>query len=483
MGVDDDGGGTSYPLTESSNVLNQQNTNTSMPNPCVSPQSDVSQMDTNILPSPTSPRLKAYPPDSGGPFVVFFRSKGKRLNTIQISKDLTKRFSSVVAIDTVGSGKLRVTVSDRKQANEIVACELFTREYQTYLPSHRVEIAGVVTEGSMTCEELMQGCGRFKNPSLPSVPILECKQLHSVSLVGEKKIYSHSESFCVTFSGSALPNFLVIGKLRLPVRLYVPKVMNCTNCKQLGHTAQYCCNKPRCASCGERHVDGACSIPPKCVYCNESPPHALENCPTYVRRQQHQRRSLEQRSRRSFAEMLKKAAPSAESQNIYSSLSLDDQGSDSEVGEGISFVFKGSSRKRVRLQRPTKKPRNLPSSDDPPTMKNTKPVAKVSKLSPPGFKLQEERDFPPLPGKSKIPNIPKFQTAQPKESSHSEPLGQPQGVPMFTLSGIVDIILNFFNASDPVKNIVKGLLPCVTPLLKQLASRMPLLATIISFDG
>lgn len=328
----------------------------------------------------------------------------------------------------------------------------------------------------------MSGCGRFRNPSLPPVQILECRQLHKVSQEGEKMVYSPSDTFCVTFSGSALPDLVVIGKLRLPVKLYVPKVMNCTNCKQLGHTAQYCCNKPRCAVCGERHVDGACKTPPKCVYCGNNPPHDLKVCPTYIQRQKHQKRSLLQRSKRSFAEILKKAAPAVSTSNIYSSLSLDDQGSDSEVGDEVPFVFKGLTRKRVRLQRPTKKPRNLPSSDLQPTMNNSKSVVKGAKRSSPGLKIQDERDFPSLPGTSKIPDVPTFSTSQ-SERQHSEYQEQPLGAPMFTLSGIMDIILNFFNASDLVKNIVKGLLPCVTPLLKQLASKMPLLTTIISFDG
>lgn len=194
---------------------------------------DTSNTDATLgkkSPLTVSPRLKAYPPDFGGPYVVFFRPKGKRLNISQISKDLEKRYSSVTTIDMVGSGKLRVTVGDRKQANEIVASELFTLEYKVYIPSAAVEVSGVVTEGSMTIEELKQGSGRFKNVSLPPVEILECKQMYSVSQEGDKRVYKTSDSFCVTFTGSALPDYVVIGKLRLPVRLYVPKVMNCVNC-------------------------------------------------------------------------------------------------------------------------------------------------------------------------------------------------------------------------------------------------------------
>ena len=111
------------------------------------------------------PRIRAYHERSPGPWMVFFRPKGKPLNVIQISRDLTKRFSAVTEISKVKPNKLRVSVSSLKQANEIVASELFTREYHVYVPSREVEIDGVVTEASLTCEDLLQfGIGRFKNP-------------------------------------------------------------------------------------------------------------------------------------------------------------------------------------------------------------------------------------------------------------------------------------------------------------------------------
>lgn len=482
MSDDNFGGGPSRSLSESLLLGNSNEQSMDVSNFSLTPPV-TSHNTSQTKSSSTTPRPKAYPPNSGGPFVVFFRPKGKKLNTSQISKDLAKRFSSLIRIDTVGTSKLRVTVSDRKQANEIVTCELFTLEYRVYLPSNEVEISGVVTEGSLTCDEIKQGSGCFKNPSLPPVQILDCRQMHSVLREGEKKVFSLSDSFCVTFSGSALPDFVVIGKLRLPIRLYVPKMMNCTNCKQLGHTAQYCCNKPRCSSCGERHSDGACKTPPKCVYCNGDSPHALDACPTYIQRRETHKRSLQQRSRRSYAEMLKKAASSIESSNIFSNLPIDDQGSDSDVDEGIPFTFKGSTRKRVKQsQKPSKKPRKLPRNNPQHNMPNSETGANASKRSSPGFNLRETRDFPPLRNVNKIPDTAVFPIWQP-ENEHPERPEQAQSAPMFTFSGIVDFILNFFSASDSVKNLVNSILPLLIPLLKQLASKMPILETIVSFDG
>ena len=182
-----------------------------------------------------------------------------------------------------------------------------------------VEIEGVVTERSLNPEILeKQAVGRFKNPLLPPVKILDVQQLGSVSLSEGKKSFTPTDSFRVTFSGSALPHYIELGKLRLPVRLFVPRVMNCQNCKQLGHTASHCGSKARCSKCGEKHEDGACAVTaPKCAYCGGTPPHDLSSCPAYKQRREKLERSLKERSRQSFAEMLKKAMPSTTNKNPF----------------------------------------------------------------------------------------------------------------------------------------------------------------------
>ena len=56
-------------------------------------------------------------------------------------------------------------MSSLKQANEIASYELFTREYRVKIPAKDVEIDGVVTEGSLTVDDILRhGVGCFKNP-------------------------------------------------------------------------------------------------------------------------------------------------------------------------------------------------------------------------------------------------------------------------------------------------------------------------------
>ena len=139
------------------------------------------------LPNPPVPTLntpslrrKVYPAGSVGPWVVFFRTKDKPLKVLQISQDLGKRFKSVTAIHKVRPDKLKVVCGSLKEANEIACCKHFTEEYRVYVPSRSVEIDGVVVEPSLTREDFIKyGVGRFKDPRLYDVKILDCRPMHA----------------------------------------------------------------------------------------------------------------------------------------------------------------------------------------------------------------------------------------------------------------------------------------------------------------
>lgn len=90
----------------------------------------------------------------------------------------------------VGSSELRVTINNRRQTNEIASSELSTLEYKVNLPSAVCEIAGVVTEGSMTCDDLKEDIGR-------AVEILDCKQnVFSVVGKGETRLFDFRLLLC-----------------------------------------------------------------------------------------------------------------------------------------------------------------------------------------------------------------------------------------------------------------------------------------------
>ena len=249
--------------------------------------------------------------------------------------------------------------------------------------------------------------------------------------------------------------------------------MNCLNCKQLGHTAAYCCNKARCGKCGENHADDSCSKnAEKCIHCGESQ-HELSTCAVYMQRRDKIKRSLKERSKRSYADMLKKTVTTSPvTSNPFDLLPSEETDSDDSPA-GASYANPGESRKRKSVSSP-KLPRKGPKISQSEMKVTSKPnsAAEKPKQTPPGLaNLKSQKEFPALPGTSKTPVVP---FAHPVDETNS-------GLVKF--SDIVDWIFETFNVPDPIKIFLTAFLPTVRSFLKQLTAQWPLLAAIVSFDA
>ncbi|XP_055522673.1 uncharacterized protein LOC129716858 [Wyeomyia smithii] len=341
-------------------------------------------------------RVKKYQKNQPGlRWVVYIRPKNKPLKVVQICKTLRLRYTSLIEVYKVKADKLKVTFSDLEHANAVVEDQNFTIEYRVYIPARAIEIEGVITEPDLTEKEILEGTGRFKNPNLPEIKILECRRMYSKDNMGK---YSPNDSFRVTFEGKVLPDYLELFKLRLPVRLFIPKVMTCTNCLQLGHTKAYCSNKTKCCKCGAiMENNHTCSEQEaKCSLCGGNP-HRIEECAKYKLRSDALKKSTRQRSKQSFAQMLKTALQQEE--NRYSSLENDDSNDDEEDYQPL--LSTGAVRKRPSASSP-KLPRKEQKKalNDTPRGSTSKQNAKAS---PPGFKVVCDKEFPKLPGKRAVP--------------------------------------------------------------------------------
>jgi hypothetical protein len=414
------------------------------------------------------PRIKLYPENAtrSGPWVVFFRPKpnGKALKVAQIAKDLARFYSSLSEITKVRPNKLRAVVTDRKQANAIVLDQRFTIEYRVYIPASDVEIEGVITEESLNCNDIKRdGVGYFKRLPSTTVNILDCRQLGSFS-------------FRVTFSGSALPDYVVIDKLRLPVRLFYPRPMTCEKCFTIGHTALYCANKARCPKCcGEFHENDLCpSDSPKCPYCGNSP-HELSACEEYKSRGDKLKRSLKERSKRSFAEILKGASPAQQhtsqphyTNNVFAVLPIDEEVADS-ANVGPPFYFTGKPRHTQMATPPIH--RQTPKAAPHVGVSAKNSATDKQKQVPPGFRgVNLSPNSSALEGTSKTPIGPFLPSVTYSQSG------------FFKLSDIVDGIFTFFNVPDSLRSIVNTMLPIVKTLLQHLMQTWPFLSVLISID-
>lgn len=494
---EDQGGGVKNPLVEESKRKKRKSLLTPkgpkpdplpIPNPIpLTPPSPIPPTPPNPNPplpvpsdkGPVQGRARQYTMGSQKEWVVFFRPKQKPLNFVRITKDLQKYYFGVVQCTKMNKSKLRVIVNSAEQANQIVTDMRFCVEYRVWIPARIVEIDGVVTDDGLSLFDLTNAVGRFKNPKLAPVQILESRQLGNVTNEGDKKKFVPSSSFRVTFAGSALPDYIELYKLRLPVRLYVPRVMSCTNCQQLGHTKTYCSNKSKCSKCAGPHKDVECQKQAeKCQLCGKEP-HKTRQCPKYKEREDKMKQSLKERSKKSFAEILRQVNDS----NPFAPLVEEEEDDDTEVEEEVLFVREEDSDTSSGSTGPKPKRKKVVAAGiggkKGGSYEEDFPFGPSGNKDPPPKPVPNPPKPNPIPAKpTPIPPKPDPKPLKPPKPIKPDPMEGLKGLVSF--STIVEWLCNL--VSEPIRLLIKQFEPIVRNIGKQLVSTMPLLS-IISFDG
>lgn len=242
----------------------------------------------NLLPNIEGYHVRQYPESSKGPFTVYIReiSSSIRLSPIQFAVFVSKKYKSVVQSKR-NHDKMQFTFSEREDANNLVKDERFA-EYQVYIPATHVEVLGAVNFIDL-CDmkditELKQyGKGHFSNSLLQPVNIVAIQRLSKRSDNGS---ISLTNTVKITFDGRILPDYIVIGCLRVRVRAFYNKPMFCERCQQFNHTAKFCTRKLKCAICLGEHNKENCEMSnvdrSVCPYCNSKHEAGNQNCPYFL---------------------------------------------------------------------------------------------------------------------------------------------------------------------------------------------------------
>lgn len=90
-----------------------------------------------------------------------------------------------------------------------------------------------------------------------------------------------SMSVMIEFEGSNLPTRVKLGFVSFLVREFIPPPLRCFKCQRMGHTANVCKRKMRCAKCGGEHEYGKCEdgVVIKCCNCGGGHSAAYTGCP------------------------------------------------------------------------------------------------------------------------------------------------------------------------------------------------------------
>lgn len=402
-------------------------------------------------------RVKVYPQNAKGPFEVFFRRLDKPLNALHISDLLHRSYRSVKEVKSISLSKVRATFSNLDDANAVVADDSLTASYRVYVPCEQVEITGVVYDEVLDLETVVQvGFGQFKNASLPKVQVLECERLAVKSAKGDSVELTSSNAIRVTFAGTVLPNYLNVNRLLLPVRYFTPKVMQCTRCQSFGHTSKFCVNKFRCAKCGLFHESATCSAKPeKCVHCEQQHSSPKE-CPRFLERKEVLRRQMINRSKQSYAELVKSLGNSFESVNEYQILNEANQ-DNSDQQAHCSYNPPVKRKKPIAVETART---NLSSTN------SSKPTNDKSQ------KKTMDQNWPKLRKTQDIPGFQKIEDTENEDSSIRE-----------SLTKVMNFVCKAFSIDQRWIDLIELIIPSLTPIIKSLCDKLPLLKLFFNING
>ncbi|KAG0416566.1 hypothetical protein HPB47_006327 [Ixodes persulcatus] len=110
--------------------------------------------------------------------------------------------------------------------------------------------------------------------------------LRSESKIVDIRRLGKSSVVKLTFQGSQLPNYVLLGYVRHPVLPYKEKPLQCHNCGGFGHKKVSCTRAMACKRCGEQHeaTDAMCQSPTlRCVNCKRDHEAISHACPKWIK--------------------------------------------------------------------------------------------------------------------------------------------------------------------------------------------------------
>ena len=332
-------------------------------------------------------RVRKYHERHKGPFEVLIRKENEEIKFLKLCKYIKAQYKeNVILTKMINSEKMKVVCINKETANLIPCDQNLNKIYKVYIPEVRVEVLGTIKLATSEDEKLlMEAVGKWKNPALPEVKILDVyrfisKKFMETGEMGESEenlVEEKSQIVKIVFPGSVLPDHIIYDSLLIPIREFKRAEMFCLRCKSYKHTQRYCNNKVRCSCGATDHSESECStkLTNKCLHCEGDHITGDKNCPKRIVIKQKQEARGKIIKRKSFAEMLKEYVDEAKM-----------------PGEELEAEYSGWNAKDSNRKLPQKrafttaKKQNTEEQFTSPVKKRNKTKENAYEGPPPGFK-------------------------------------------------------------------------------------------------
>lgn len=202
--------------------------------------------------------------------VTFTKQTEQQKHPVKISKAIEKEIGIVKAVSCLTNGRLMIKCMDEKQKQKILKMKT---------------IAG----GKVICTEIGEKTRGVISGVPLNVSVDDIKgSLDGGTVVSARRLQMwkdskrcDSMSVMIQFEGNTLPIKVKLGFMSFSVREYIPPPLRCFKCQRMGHVANACKGKMRCAKCGGEHEYGKCEegTEIKCCNCGEGHSAAYAGCP------------------------------------------------------------------------------------------------------------------------------------------------------------------------------------------------------------
>ncbi|GBM15379.1 hypothetical protein AVEN_270891-1, partial [Araneus ventricosus] len=107
------------------------------------------------------------------------------------------------------------------------------------------------------------------------------KHVQRISIRRDGKLIP-TKHLILTFSKPRLPQHVMVGYIRCPVRPYIPNPLRCYKCQRFGHSKPNCRGTLTCARCAVAgHESNDCTAKEKCINCKGDHPSFSRSCPSW----------------------------------------------------------------------------------------------------------------------------------------------------------------------------------------------------------
>uniref|UniRef100_A0A6P7FS66 Uncharacterized protein LOC114330598 n=1 Tax=Diabrotica virgifera virgifera TaxID=50390 RepID=A0A6P7FS66_DIAVI len=238
-----------------------------------------------------------------GPYHVYIencsQSFNGKLNALKVGDIILSAFpeldSKITNIDSIGRNRIRIKLTDYKNANYLINQKNSTvfvkNNLELYIPKFILFRQGVIRDIDIEfSEEYIKSKIRQYDShcNFDIVNVRRIKRKEETVENDSKKInYVPTKSCIVSFKCQVLPRYISINKVIKEVEHYTQKVLLCFNCLRFGHLGGQCKGHPRCGKCQESHNTKECQkidYIPKCFSCQGN--HYTTNlsvCPEFKR--------------------------------------------------------------------------------------------------------------------------------------------------------------------------------------------------------